>query len=184
VTEVSTKPYIIRAIYEWCVDCGYTPYIAVAVDDRTQVPREFVKNGEIVLNISPTAINQLDLGNEWIDFQARFGGRARNLSVPVDNVTAIYSRETGHGMAFDLPLSLAQTSAGEQENTSASSNTFKVKDHNDALFESAISKLDSDSTSLVTDGDFPETGPSKSDTSAAKDKKSLKRSKNHLVRVK
>ncbi len=184
MTEVSTKPYIIRAIYEWCIDCGYTPYIAVAVDDCTQVPREFVKNGEIVLNVSPTATNRLDLGNERIDFQARFGGRARDLSIPVDNVTAIYSRETGHGMAFDLPVSLAPTSAAEQENTNASSKAFKVKDQNDASFESAISKLDADSTSLVTDRDLSETGSSKSDISGAKDKKSLKRSKNHLIRVK
>lgn len=107
MTEVSTKPYLIRAIYEWCTDCGYTPYVAVAVDERTQVPREFVKNGEIVLNISATATNRLDLGNEWIDFQARFGGRARDLSIPIENVTAIYARETGHGMAFDVPKALA-----------------------------------------------------------------------------
>ena len=99
----STKPYLIRAIYEWCNDNGFTPYLAVAVDERTQVPREHVKGGEIVLNVSPMATNRLSLGNDLIAFQARFGGVARELSIPVENVSAIYARENGHGMAFDVP---------------------------------------------------------------------------------
>jgi stringent starvation protein B len=100
--ESSTKPYFVRAVYEWCTDNGYTPYIAVAVDDTTVVPRDFVKNGEIVLNISALATSKLTLGNEFIDFQARFGGSARSISVPIKNVTAIYARENGHGMAFEV----------------------------------------------------------------------------------
>jgi stringent starvation protein B len=107
MAESSTKPYLIRAIYEWCNDNGYTPYVAVAVDSRTQVPREFVKGGEIVLNVSPSATNRLSLGNEMISFQARFSGAARELSFPVDNVSAIYARENGHGMAFDVPKAMA-----------------------------------------------------------------------------
>jgi stringent starvation protein B len=103
----STKPYLIRAIYEWCNDNGFTPYLAVAVDERTQVPREHVKGGEIVLNVSPMATNRLSLGNDLIAFQARFGGLARELSIPVENVTAIYARENGHGMAFDVPKAMA-----------------------------------------------------------------------------
>jgi stringent starvation protein B len=103
MAEVSTKPYLIRAIHEWCSDSGYTPYIAVAADELVNVPREFVKNGEIVLNISPLATNRLSLGNEFIEFQARFGGVAREVSVPVEKVIAIYARENGQGMAFDLP---------------------------------------------------------------------------------
>ena len=103
MSEVSTKPYLIRAIHEWCSDSGYTPYIAVVADDQVNVPREFVKNGEIVLNISPLATNRLSLGNEFIEFQARFGGQAREVSVPVDKVIAIYARENGQGMAFDAP---------------------------------------------------------------------------------
>jgi stringent starvation protein B len=99
----STKPYLLRAIHEWCADNGYTPYLAVAVDENTEVPREHVRNGEIVLNISITATHKLVLGNEKVEFQARFGGVARSISVPVENVTAIYARETGHGMAFDVP---------------------------------------------------------------------------------
>jgi stringent starvation protein B len=105
--ETSTKPYLIRAIHEWCSDNGYTPYLAVAVDERTQVPREFVRNGEIVLNVSSAATNRLSLGNDLISFQARFGGAPRELSIPVENVTAIYARENGHGMAFDVPKALA-----------------------------------------------------------------------------
>ncbi|HYF57723.1 MAG TPA: ClpXP protease specificity-enhancing factor [Burkholderiaceae bacterium] len=107
MSESSTKPYLIRAIHEWCSDNGYTPYLAVAVDERTQVPREHVKGGEIVLNVSPTATHRLTLGNDLITFQARFGGVARDLSIPVDNVSAIYARETGHGMAFDVPKAMA-----------------------------------------------------------------------------
>jgi stringent starvation protein B len=99
----STKPYLIRAIYEWCSDNGLTPYIAVAVDERTRVPREYVKAGEIVLNVSAQAAQHLTMGNELIEFHARFGGVARELSIPVEAVTAIYARETGHGMAFDVP---------------------------------------------------------------------------------
>jgi len=103
MAEVSTKPYLIRAIHEWCADSGYTPYIAVVADDNVNVPREFVKNGEIVLNISPLATSRLSLGNEYIEFQARFGGVAREVSVPIDKVIAIYARENGQGMAFDMP---------------------------------------------------------------------------------
>ena len=105
--DVSTKPYLIRAIHEWCSDSGYTPYIAVVADDQVNVPREFVKNGEIVLNISPLATNRLSLGNEFIEFQARFGGVAREVSVPVEKVIAIYARENGQGMAFDSPNAAA-----------------------------------------------------------------------------
>lgn len=98
----STKPYLLRAIWEWCSDNGYTPYVAVAVDERTRVPREFVRDGQIVLNIGSEATNRLQMGNEFIEFQARFGGAARELSVPVGRVAAIYARENGAGMAFEV----------------------------------------------------------------------------------
>jgi stringent starvation protein B len=102
MSEISTKPYLLRAIYEWCTDNGYTPYLAAAVDSRTLVPREFVKNGEIVLNVSFTATSGLKMGNEFIEFHARFGGVARDISIPVENVAAIYARENGQGMAFEV----------------------------------------------------------------------------------
>ena len=98
----STKPYLIRAIWEWCCDNGFTPYISVQVDARTKVPREFIRDGQIVLNIGPEASNKLEIGNDYIEVQARFGGVARQLSVPVDQVIAIYSRENGAGMAFEV----------------------------------------------------------------------------------
>ena len=98
----STKPYLLRAIWEWCCDNGFTPYIAVQVDERTRVPREFVRDDQIVLNLGPTATNKLQIGNEYVEFQARFGGVARDLSIPVGQVTAIYARETGAGMAFEV----------------------------------------------------------------------------------
>lgn len=96
-----TKPYLIRAIHEWCCDNGFTPYIAVAVDERTRVPREFVQDGQIVLNVGYDATNRLQIGNDQITFQARFGGVARDLLVPIGNVAAIYARENGAGMAFE-----------------------------------------------------------------------------------
>ena len=99
----STRPYLIRALYEWCTDNGFTPYVAVQVDDSVQVPREYVKNGEIVLNISFDATSSLKLGNDFIEFKARFAGSAREISVPVGRVIAIYARENGQGMAFPAP---------------------------------------------------------------------------------
>jgi stringent starvation protein B len=100
--ETSTKPYLLRAIYEWCTDNGYTPYLAAMVDRHTQVPLEFVKNNEIVLNISFSATSGLKMGNDFISFHARFAGVSREISIPVDNVVAIYARENGQGMAFEV----------------------------------------------------------------------------------
>lgn len=98
----STRPYLVRAMYEWCTDNGFTPYVAVRVDDSVRVPREYVKNGEIVLNISFDATSSLKLGNEFIEFKARFAGVARDIMVPMKRVIAIYARETGQGMAFPV----------------------------------------------------------------------------------
>ena len=102
MSETSTKPYLLRALYEWCTDNGYTPYIVVVVDAQTRVPAEFVKNGEIVLNISFEATGNLKIDNDFIHFKARFGGVAREIEVPVSNVSAIYAKENGQGMAFEV----------------------------------------------------------------------------------
>jgi stringent starvation protein B len=99
----STRPYLIRALHDWCSDNGFTPYIAVHVDRMVQVPMEYVSNGEIVLNVGFEATSALELGNEVISFKARFGGVAREIVVPVDHVVAIYARENGQGMAFPAP---------------------------------------------------------------------------------
>jgi stringent starvation protein B len=101
--STSTKPYLIRALHEWCTDNGFAPHIAVRVDASVRVPHEFVKNDEIVLNVGFEATNALRLGNEFIEFKARFGGVAREVVVPVTHVIAIYARENGQGMAFPPP---------------------------------------------------------------------------------
>ncbi len=114
----TTKPYLIRAIHEWCVDAGFTPYLAVQVDGHTCVPREFVRDGQIVLNVSAEATHQLMMGNEEITFQTRFNGASFPVVVPIDAVVAIYARENGQGMAFEAtPVTAtvenAEVSAGE-----------------------------------------------------------------------
>jgi stringent starvation protein B len=129
--STSTRPYLIRALYDWCTDNGLTPYVAVLVDDTVQVPREYVKNGEIVLNISFDATSSLKLGNDFIEFKARFAGVARDIMIPVGRVLAIYARENGQGMAFPVaaatpeagsplrasPLSSVPAAGGDQEAT-------------------------------------------------------------------
>ena len=113
--EISTKPYLLRALYEWCTDNGFTPHIAVRVDNRTRVPRQFVRDGEIVLNISFEATSQLQMGNEMIEFHARFSGKSHKIEVPVSNVLAIYARENGQGMAFPV-----ETAAGDADDVLSS----------------------------------------------------------------
>jgi len=100
---VSTKPYLVRAMYEWCVDQGFTPYLTVQVDQHTRVPSAYIREGQIVLNVGPEATHQLKIGNEQVTFQARFNGVAHQILVPIDNVAAIYARENGQGMAFEVP---------------------------------------------------------------------------------
>ncbi|HEY2257524.1 MAG TPA: ClpXP protease specificity-enhancing factor [Variovorax sp.] len=119
----STRPYLIRALYEWCTDNGFTPYVAVQVDDSVQVPREYVKNGEIVLNISFDATSSLKLGNDFIEFKARFAGTAREISVPVGRVIAIYARENGQGMAFPAPAPAPAHGEGQAAAPGTSSST-------------------------------------------------------------
>ena len=98
----SSQPYLIRAIYDWVIDNGFTPYLLVnAENDYAMIPRDFVEDGKIVLNINPSAISDLQLGNDYIMFNARFSGKAMEVSVPIVAVLAIYARENGQGMMFD-----------------------------------------------------------------------------------
>jgi stringent starvation protein B len=114
-TEVaSTRPYLIRALHDWCTDNGFTPYLAVYVDESVQVPREYVKNHEIVLNVSFDATSGLKLGNDTIEFRARFGGVSRDIFLPVDHVIAIYARENGQGMAFPVPVAAVAGDPGAE----------------------------------------------------------------------
>lgn len=119
MNEIATKPYLLRALYEWCVDNGYTPHLGVKVDSRTQVPSEYVRNNEITLNVAPSAVHKLQMGNELIEFSARFAGVARQISVPVANVHSVYARETGHGMTFDVETAQPATQAVAQAETDA-----------------------------------------------------------------
>ena len=100
MSDLSTRPYLIRAIYEWCVDSGLTPYLAVRVDGQTEVPQAFVKDGEIVLNLSAGAVRNLEMGNEMITCNGRFGGTPFDIMVPVAAVIGIFAKETGQGLVF------------------------------------------------------------------------------------
>jgi stringent starvation protein B len=102
MSESSTKPYFIRALHEWCTDNGYTPHIVVQVDENTRVPRAFISDGQITLNLGLLATNKLDLGNDYVSFQARFGGKTEDIWVPTSAVSAIFARETGAGMGFEV----------------------------------------------------------------------------------
>lgn len=104
----ATKPYLVRAIWEWCADNGYTAYLVVQVDENTRVPPEYVKNGEIILNISADATHKLTLGNELIQFTARFSGVSRECSVPMGAVRGVFARENGEGMFFQGNAASAQ----------------------------------------------------------------------------
>jgi len=111
----SNKPYLIRALHQWCADFGFTPFIAVFVDQSVEVPMEFVKNDEIVLNLSAEACHNLQIENDWISFQARFGGVPKKILVPISHVLAIYARENGQGMSFPFDPAKASTPAKPTE---------------------------------------------------------------------
>ena len=118
----SMQPYMLRALYEWCADNGFTPHIAVKVDESVRVPQEYVRDGRIVLNIAAHATHALTMGNECIEFQARFGGVPRSILIPVDRVLAIYAAENGQGMAFP------EVESGTSEDAIHSQNGKKTLD--------------------------------------------------------
>lgn len=111
---LSTKPYLIRALWSWCCDAGLTPYLSVFVDEQCSVPLEYVQDGTLTLNLSPTATGALDIGNEWITLSARFGGVSRELIFPVGAVIGVFARENGAGMEFAYePSVVAETPGAE-----------------------------------------------------------------------
>jgi stringent starvation protein B len=128
MAESSTKPYMIRALHEWCTDNGYTPHIVVRVDDNTLVPPAHIRDGQITLNIGSLATNRLALGNEAIEFQARFSGVTENLYVPIAAVTAIYARETGAGMGFEVEQSTGLSAQAPASSQATASETIKPSD--------------------------------------------------------
>src|SRR5436190_15607508 len=111
MTDISIRPYMIRAVCEWCADASYTPYLAVKVNAATRVPVGYVKNGEIVLNISHSATRNLTISNELIQFSARFGGVSQEISIPVEAVVGVFAREHGKVMFFEV---MCQEGQGEQ----------------------------------------------------------------------
>lgn len=137
-TGISTRPYLLRALHEWCSDSGLTPYIVVRVDDTVHVPREYVSNGEIVLNVSDEATSELQISNEFVVFKARFGGRPRDISVPMGRVAAIYARENGQGMAFPVeesqpPLAVIPPAQAQPSGGGAPVGLQSVKDDSGAV---------------------------------------------------
>lgn len=127
--KTSTKPYLIRALYEWCVDNEQTPHIAVWVDGQTKVPMQFVKDDEIVLNIGPNACQGLNIANDWLSFSARFGGVAHDVWVPTGNVLTIFARETGEGMGFELEKSVPDMAEPEQDVVEAKEEAPSLPSH-------------------------------------------------------
>ena len=121
MAEKSTKPYLIRAIHEWCSDSNLTAYLSVKVDANTRVPVEYVKNGEIVLNLSYDATHRLTIGNDVVQFSARFNGVSRECSVPIEAVLGIFARENGQGLFFEVPSSDAAPAAEPADTSGASS---------------------------------------------------------------
>jgi stringent starvation protein B len=121
MAEKSTKPYLIRAIHEWCSDSNFTPYLSVKVDANTRVPMEYVKEGEIVLNVSYDATHRLTIGNEAVQFSARFNGVSRECSVPIEAVLGIFARENGQGLFFPVEPAPAATEGEAPTNTPSSS---------------------------------------------------------------
>jgi len=117
VKQLSSKPYLVRALYEWCADSGLTPYLTVRVNERTRVPTEYVKNGEIILNISPDATRNLTLGNDLIQFSARFNGVSRELSIPMEAVNGIFAKENGQGLFFNDVPGATEQAAGDDNPT-------------------------------------------------------------------
>jgi stringent starvation protein B len=115
MSEQSAKPYLVRAICEWCADSGFTPYLAVRVNAETRVPAGFVKNGEIVLNVSASATRRLTIDNDWVQFSARFGGASQEVAVPMSAVVGIFAKETGYGFAFTVAQDPATTLAAATE---------------------------------------------------------------------
>lgn len=124
----STKPYLLRALYEWCLDNNQTPHIVAWVNEHTRVPMQYVRDNEIVLNIGPTASHNLNIDNEWVNFSARFSGVAHEIWIPVGHIVSIFGRESGEGMGFEVePYQPASIEAAVAEDKKAESTEEKPK---------------------------------------------------------
>jgi stringent starvation protein B len=176
-TTTSTRPYLIRALHEWCTDNGMTPYLSVKVDRSVQVPREFVNDGEIVLNVAYDATGSLQLGNEYIEFKARFGGKPRDIMIPVERVQAIYARESGQGMSFPVADDLLSALADEAVDQTAVPSEVAadtLDDAQDAAPAQVVQLVSSQPKHPEGSDDEPRTPPP---TSSATGRPALKRVK-------
>ena len=124
---ISTKPYMVRAIHEWCVDNGFTPHLMVVVGSKTRVPMAYVKEGEIVLNLSYSATKDLHIDNDAVVFSARFGGVSQNLYVPMNAVRGIFARENGQGMFFEVGEQAQAPSEATPNATTAEAKKIEVE---------------------------------------------------------
>jgi stringent starvation protein B len=150
MSEQSAKPFLVRALYEWCVEQGYTPYLAVRVDAKTRVPTGFVKNGEIVLNVGPLATHQLTMDNDWVLFNARFNGQSQEVAVPFAAVIGIFAKETGYGMGFQPTLDAAGSDGAEVDGSPASANALSQTGKDKAKSASALSAVPTPGKSKVS----------------------------------
>ena len=155
MSDISTKPYLLRALYEWCTDSGFTPYLAVKVDAATTVPMEYVKKGEIILNIAYGATSGLKMDNDAIHFRARFAGVSREIYVPVQNVLAIYANENGQGMAFDVSTTAAQMAPAADEPTTGTPTLSAVPDVTSATPAAEVSHSPDDDNEPPKKGGRP-----------------------------
>jgi stringent starvation protein B len=164
----STRPYLLRALHDWCTDNGFTPYIAVFVGPGVQVPMEYVKNNEIVLNVGFEATSSLQLGNEFIEFKARFGGVSREIRVPVDHVVAIYARENGQGMAFPVPTDAAARQGDTATESAAPRGLRLARSDDDEGREAVPAPVSTGAQAPVPDGPPEPAGPAPSGRPALK----------------
>ncbi len=132
MSEQSAKPYLLRAICEWCADTGLTPYLAVRVNAQTRVPQGFVKNGEIVLNVSGAATRRLTIDNEWVQFNARFNGVSQEVAVPMTAIAGIFAKETGYGFAFNVAQDAVSSLEAATEPVDADKPQAAAEDRNGA----------------------------------------------------
>ncbi|SHF64285.1 Stringent starvation protein B [Lampropedia hyalina DSM 16112] len=174
-----TQPYLIRALHEWCTDNGFTPHLAVKVDASVQVPMEYVQHGEIILNVSYDATSHLRIGNDSVEFQARFGGTPRVIIVPIGRIMAIYARENGQGMAFHVPETTEAPTAltVSSENTESSPPATEAAPAPDTAEATASPAAAPEHTPSTGPGSAKKTSARKSSTTASTAAKSRSRRK-------
>lgn len=157
---LSSRPYIARALYEWLLDNDNTPYVVVdAMQEDVVVPRQFVQNGQIVLNVAPSAVRDLDISNEMITFNASFSGEPMQVWVPIMALVAVYSKENGAGMVFGHEPVIPTPEESEQDESPKLESVPKAQDEASSLEPvEPSSEHDDDDTPPPNDGGRPPKG--------------------------